>query len=703
MASYSDSFDDETDWGEHSILHDAFDQTTPLAPSIQEQFQQEPTSPSSSRQSIYFDMPPQLHPACSAGFHRVSSCYFSLASSNDNQSVTDILSQPGNRNHKALSSDEIKSEIEEKEIDPIHNSVDLFYHDVLMQVFTFLDLNSLQCFSEVARKPNFEVFYFLQLQLQQSLLLNENGRSCDIDVVNRIPERKENYSASILSRLARSDMGKARELVDEYQASNSTLKTMPLSYSLAYVRHYLQRNGFHKMFSSNSNRDDSNDCKGDVELQSSKIATSQTLASAAIFVTVVGAASLVSSTDASITILTDRFGSDLPNVLFRLGFVGSLMRAISDTEPGTTMREKAESLARSMPAALMPTRRNNEKQLEPNSQEVSAHSAPPAFGREETVQNVNQESQPTSQFQQRTNFALPSLYEMRHMLQQMMSSNISANKNETRQRLLFDPYGHLPSQNDLNDTNNDEDNEEEKKGCDEDDKQPAATQQTNPTGITINSTVDRKVPSGCVGAYSRAIHRAANYVSKQVISKRKAVFDNLSPEEQRERALEFLSHCSSNDTLDQVKEMIAVIDVDRFYVRNDGLETCALHTAAFHGADKVVEFLCARIDLQDSRLDGGLCDVNAKDDNGWTAVHFAAGANSVAAIRVLARHGAILNVEAQNGYTPLSWAFRLSNDELAKELKELINAHGADQSGRWMYSKPLTSIANRFFSLMPSQ
>ena len=118
---------------------------------------------------------------------------------------------------------------------------------------------------------------------------------------------------------------------------------------------------------------------------------------------------------------------------------------------------------------------------------------------------------------------------------------------------------------------------------------------------------------------------------------------------------------------------------------------------------KVVEFLCARIDLQDSRLDGGLCDVNSKDDNGWTAVHFAAGANSVAAIRVLARHGAILNVEAQNGYTPLSWAFRLSNDELAKELKELMNAHGADQSGRWMYSKPLTSIANRFFSLMPSQ
>jgi ankyrin repeat protein len=148
--------------------------------------------------------------------------------------------------------------------------------------------------------------------------------------------------------------------------------------------------------------------------------------------------------------------------------------------------------------------------------------------------------------------------------------------------------------------------------------------------------------------------------------------------------------------------MISVMDVNRFYIGNDGTETCALHTAAFNGADNVVEFLCAGIDLRDSRLDGGLCDVNAKDINGWTALHFAAGANSVAAVRVLAHHGAILNVEAHNGYAPLAWSVRLSNEGVAEELRELMSRLGTDQSGTWMYSKPLASIANHLFSLIPS-
>merc|ERR1739848_487865 len=149
------------------------------------------------------------------------------------------------------------------------------------------------------------------------------------------------------------------------------------------------------------------------------------------------------------------------------------------------------------------------------------------------------------------------------------------------------------------------------------------------------------------------------------------MFESLPSEEQRLRSLEFLRACTSNDTLNRVKELICVMDVDRFYIGNDGTETCALHTAAFNGADKVVEFLCAGINPKDSQLDGGLCDVNAKDNNGWTALHFAAGANSVAAVRVLAHHGATLNVEAQNGYTPLTWAVRLSNDDVANELRNL--------------------------------
>ena len=116
----------------------------------------------------------------------------------------------------------------------------------------------------------------------------------------------------------------------------------------------------------------------------------------------------------------------------------------------------------------------------------------------------------------------------------------------------------------------------------------------------------------------------------------------------------------------------------------------------------MVEFLCAGIHEQDGDEDGGLCDVDCIDSNGWSALHFAAGANAVPVVRVLARHGAKLQVEATNGYSPLQWAVRLSNEEVAAELTELINQSGEDH-GVWMSSQPLTSIANRFFSLIPSQ
>eukprot|EP00531_Pseudo-nitzschia_arenysensis_P014366 CAMPEP_0116140054 /NCGR_PEP_ID=MMETSP0329-20121206/13635_1 /TAXON_ID=697910 /ORGANISM="Pseudo-nitzschia arenysensis, Strain B593" /LENGTH=663 /DNA_ID=CAMNT_0003635127 /DNA_START=63 /DNA_END=2054 /DNA_ORIENTATION=- len=663
MFPKADSFDDESDSVETDYFYQAISSAPPTP---HERNQSISSSPSLSRKSMDFEMPPQLHPACSAGVRRVSSCYFSLASANENQSMTDLLSLTGDDNNQ-------KTEGETK--DPIHDSVDFFYHDILMQVFTFLDPNSLLSFSETARRPNFEVFYFLQLQLQQALLLDENAEGSNVDnSINRDTDTVGNYSASIVSRVARLDMGKARQLVEEYQDSNSTLRTMPLSYSLAYVRHYLLRNGFHNMFSNGINRDDSGD-----QNTSSKIAASQTLASAAIFVTFMGAASIVSSSDAPMAMMSDHV-SELPNVLFRVGFVGSLMRAISETERGTAMREKAEQMARSMqelPASLMPARRNLEQQA---SSEAN---------------NSNQvDNQVTQSEPQKMNFVLPSLYEMRHMLQEMMSRNNATDRRQTRQPLLFDPYAHIPSKqydDDDDDENSEEDHGEEN------------TERGNEDRTVTTLSTDRKMPSGCVGAYSRSIHKATKYVTSEIKSRRKAAFENLSADEQQFRSLEFLSVCSSNNTLDRVKEMISVMDVNRFYVGNDGNETCALHTAAFRGADKVVEFLCSGIDLQDSRLDGGLCDVNARDNNGWTGLHFAAGANSIATIRVLAQHGAELNVEAHNGYTPQTWAVRLSNEGLAEEIRKLMSMADSDQGGKWMYGTPLASIANHFFSLIPSQ
>lgn len=117
------------------------------------------------------------------------------------------------------------------------------------------------------------------------------------------------------------------------------------------------------------------------------------------------------------------------------------------------------------------------------------------------------------------------------------------------------------------------------------------------------------------------------------------------------------------------------IDVDGFYVASDGTETCALHMAAFNGASGIIRYLCGPVDELCSDNDGGLCDVNVRDDNGWTACHFAAGANCVECVSILARMGASLTTEAGNGYTPYHWAERLSNEEVMKCLIDL----GADE------------------------
>jgi len=221
---------------------------------------------------------------------------------------------------------------------------------------------------------------------------------------------------------------------------------------------------------------------------------------------------------------------------------------------------------------------------------------------------------------------------------------------------------------------------------------------------------NRNVPTGCVGAYTRAVKAAAAKVTRLVKASRKANAKALSPEARRALGVRFIDACTSDSKLPIAQEILredrASMDVDSFFIGPDDTETCALHAAAFHGAEDVLRFLCRGIDERDPDLDGGLCDVNVQDGNGWTALHFAAGANSVTSVRVLARNGANLTVEASNGYTPFHWAERLSNEDVAAELEVL----GADNRfvGGWMFGNgggedgrmPLVSfLAHRFFGV----
>jgi len=556
------------------------------------------------------NLPAELHPAVSLGMQRVSSCYFSIPGSEASNSVADLLSLVDEHDHDAEEAlDSPRSAVQ-------WNAAEVLYHDIMMHVFTFLDVSALAAFSQTALRPNFECFYFLQLQLQSSIVA--------------MPERLVLSGTSILSRLAQMDEPCAHSIVQTYVDSNSTLRQMPLSHSLAYIRHVLERNGFQQHIATGS--------------------PSHALASAAFLITLIGAASVM-GTDSS-------YSAMLPNML-KVGLAGSLMGAgVTATAANNEnlnavipMRETAERMARMMQE--LPLQLLEQLHSLQTKREV----------------NVGLMAFPSS-IAARIYGAFLSAYgpiERREEEEQQHKGSKHCSKavqeNPVHHPISSNPYEHLPDSG-------------------------------SETLTTKMHKISDRVPSGCVGAYSKAIRRATQKVISLVQDERKANYSALSVDEKGEISRVFLESCSSDHSLSIVQDMLRVqksVDVDGFYVGVDGTETCALHTAAFHGACRVLDFLCQG--LSDHGNDGGLANVNIRDTNGWTALHFAAGANSVEAVRILATHGAQLAVEANNGYTPFQWAQRLSNALVAEELQKL----GADQ--RFLLEHSFSSMAHRLFRM----
>jgi len=637
------------------------------------------------------------------------------------------------------------------------NAVDVLYHDIMMHVLTFLPAKCLASFSETARRPNFEVFYFLQLQLQRALLYLPPVSSSDqsrtdtaakgLSIDSGVGKNVLYHDAispiagsGLISRLAATDMAAAQSIVQEYLDSNTTLHVMPLSHSLAYLRHVLLRSG--PDFSQYPHGPGENATK-----------------TAAMFITLVGAASVMSG--AADNVMGGMDPTMLRDAILGAGLAGSIMKAVGERtkaegsgDRGAAVGGKAAKMKQLMEnmSRLLHGRSHHYHAAHGEGEEESSSSTLSRFpsslasmlhgafssaqsttttttvsGLSEncgdnvaaaddgttdsttnsttsTTQNVcGHHREKRSKVQRDTNESSsqhlsdeqnPSLITPAQSSESLSPFNNHDMLYAMEHPVTSNPYDHLSVIDDIAMEESKSNYGDVQNGVNVALPKSKSTHKEN-----------ERLPSGCVGAYTRAVHRATTMLTNTIKDKQKAAFMTLPMDEQNFVSTAFIEACGSDDNLAIVKDFVkkqGLIDVDGYYVGDDGTETCALHSAAFNGSNQILEFLCNGLDEHDANNDGALCDVNVRDDNGWTALHFAAGANNVKGVQILAAHGANLTIEASNGYTPFHWAQRLSNKEVAEELKKL----GADNrflETRWMTRKPFTSFfSNRFFAFYPA-
>lgn len=554
------------------------------------------------------------------------------------------------------------------------NAVDVLCHDIMMHVLSFLPTSSIAAFSETARRPNFECFYFLQLQLERASLWDqiENVTGTVNFSTNETQLRSqfnhsENYfdssnsffcpkqnpsqlgsiekqkmdaqqilspfqSSSILARLALLSPTSAQRLLEQYLQSNSSLRNnMSGSHRLAYLRHAFKAH-FHLPLSM-------------PHFPSMNSKNHTNVAAAAVFMTVLGGA-YASFVGVGAGVADNANIPAAGQALLSVG-LGALMNMKKPTF--LTKKDATNDNTETDSDHLTESK-------EPEKQDDNQN--------EDNLDVVDEEYD-------------KQLYAMEHPCTPNPYDHIISNLETTKAKLNDDCYGNDSSSSSSSSTTNSiSDNINDNNAS----SNHNINNISDTPGTTEILTMIKK-PSGCIGAYQSTLHQAKVQIQAIITQTRKSRYSALSEAEQEMYGTQFIDACSADENLDSVKHFVQKlgIPVNAFYLGNDGTLTSPLHVAAFNGACHVLEYLCQGIyphpDAMAEEFDGGLADLDLQDDNGWTAMHFAAGANSVKAVQILHHFDANLQLEATNGYTPYRWAERLSNYDVQRELERL----GADK------------------------
>eukprot|EP00592_Proboscia_alata_P008963 CAMPEP_0194354940 /NCGR_PEP_ID=MMETSP0174-20130528/2940_1 /TAXON_ID=216777 /ORGANISM="Proboscia alata, Strain PI-D3" /LENGTH=875 /DNA_ID=CAMNT_0039124019 /DNA_START=58 /DNA_END=2685 /DNA_ORIENTATION=+ len=613
------------------------------------------------------------------------------------------------------------------------NAVNFLYHDIMMIVFSFLPVSSLTAFSETARRPNFDCFYYLQLQLDRVLddagitvavdsasstkiVPKDTGDAIESHSTSKIPSGTATFprilqhgginqqleglspSSSLdnVVRLCALSPSKAQELIAEFRDSN-----LPNTVSLSLMT-----------------------------IPQKKQAAGATV----LMVTMLGAASCM--------------GSESAQALLSVGIgCASLVGYASHHHIHQQERDADNEVERQV-------LESSAGDSELGSESVGSDRSATAIYLPQAVRRKLEEHMPqmTSGF---SKIHMSEILSMpKNMGESVFPSAVTTRlsnfasvcvPNGIQQRLLQnDPENETEDEMELQDTSEDvggadlhvalyrnlqtklsprsrksrRDRFGNKKStskssvsdtvhCAEEDTFPSSPDPYDASSPERGG-LNRKKPSGCVGAYIRTVLKASNTLRDVVKERRKKKFEIYNEEEREMLSTRFVDCCSSDANLEEVVDLVrdSGIDVDAFYMGSDGAETCGLHTAAFNGSCAIIEFLCKGLDdcvEGESISDGGLCNIDCQDGNGWTALHFAAGANCVLAVEVLAKYGANLAIEAGNGYTPYRWSERLGNAEVMRILEDLgVNSNFFQYNNIFGPGLPLLSMASRVFKLIPS-